>query len=107
MTWDGEELLRERDAETGAWIVVAIHSTRLGPAVGGARMKTYAGPEEAEADARRLSAAMTLKMAAAGMSWGGGKGVLAVPPGLAGAARLGLLRRYGSLVASLGGRYHT
>jgi glutamate dehydrogenase/leucine dehydrogenase len=107
MTWDGEEEVREHDAATGAWVAIAIHSTRLGPAVGGARMKTYPSPEEAEADARRLSAAMTLKMAASGMAWGGGKGVMAVPPGLTAAARLDLLRRYGRLVASLGGRYHT
>jgi valine dehydrogenase (NAD+) len=70
-------------------------------------MKPYPSPAEAEADARRLSAAMTLKMAAAGMDWGGGKGVIAVPAGLTGEARRGLLRRYGGLVASLGGRYHT
>lgn len=62
MSWDGEEVLREPDAETGAWFTIAIHSTRLGPAVGGTRMKPYPSPAEAEADARRLSAAMTLKM---------------------------------------------
>jgi leucine dehydrogenase len=105
MTWDGEEVLREHDAETGASFTIAIHSTRLGPAVGGTRMKPYPSPAEAEADARRLSAAMTLKMAASGMPWGGGKGVIAVPSGLAAEARDGLLRRYGRLVASLGGRY--
>jgi len=105
MTWDGEEVLREHDAETGASFTIAIHSTRLGPAVGGTRMKPYNSPAEAEADAHRLSAAMTLKMAASGMPWGGGKGVIAVPSGLAAEARDGLLRRYGRLVASLGGRY--
>src|SRR5215468_7691267 len=107
MAWDGEEMRRERDEATGAWMVIAIHSTRLGPAVGGARMTTYPSIEAAEADACRLSAAMTVKMAAAGMPWGGGKGVIAIPPGLTGEARLGLLRRYGRLVASLGGRYRT
>jgi len=107
MTWDGEEVVRARDDETGAYIVIAIHSTHLGPAIGGTRMKPYPSPEGAEADARRLSAAMTLKMAASGMAWGGGKAVIAVPPGLAGEARRGLLRRYGRLVASLDGRYHT
>ncbi len=108
MSWDGEEELREHDAETGALIAIAIHSTRLGPAVGGARLKPYASPEDAAADARRLSAAMTLKMAASGMSWGGGKGVIAVPPGgIAGDARRNLLKHYGRLVAALGGRYRT
>jgi leucine dehydrogenase len=107
MTWDGEQIVRERDEETGAWIAIAIHSTRLGPAVGGTRMKPYLSPAEAEADARRLSAAMTLKMAASGMPWGGGKGVVAIPPGLTDEARHGLLRRYGRIVLSLGGRYRT
>jgi leucine dehydrogenase len=107
MAWDGEEELREHDADTGAWIVIAIHSTRLGPAVGGTRMKPYSSPEEAETDARRLSAAMTLKMAASGMPWGGGKAVLAIPAGLTAEARRALLHRYGRIVASLGGRYHT
>src|SRR6185436_2402224 len=98
MSWDGEEELREHDAATGACIAIAVHSTRLGPAVGGARMKPYDSPEDAAADARRLSAAMTLKMAASGMSWGGGKGVIAVPPGgIAGDARRDLLRLYGRL----------
>src|SRR4051812_29089073 len=61
MAWDGEEERLERDEETGAWIAIAIHSTPLGPAVGGTRMKSYASADEAAADARRLSAAMTLK----------------------------------------------
>src|SRR5262245_31919395 len=108
MTWDGEEVVRERDAGTGARIAIAIHSTRLGPAVGGTRMKSYASPEEAETDAHRLSAAMTLKMAAAGMPYGGAKAVIAVPPtGLGGEARRDLLRVYGRLIASLGGRFRT
>ena len=107
MRWDGEEMVREQDPDTGARIAIAIHSSRLGPAVGGTRMKPYASPEEAETDAHRLSAAMTLKMAAAGMPYGGGKAVIAVPSGLAGEARRSLLRRYGRLIASLGGRFRT
>ena len=107
MSWDGEEIVRERDAETGASIAIAIHSTRLGPAVGGTRMKPYPSPDEAAADAHRLSAAMTLKMAAAGMPYGGAKTTIAVPPDLSAEARRGLLRRYGRLVASLGGRFRT
>ena len=107
MSWGGEEVVRERDADTGASITIAIHSTRLGPAVGGTRMKSYASPGEAEADAHRLSAAMTLKMAAAGMPYGGAKTTIAVPAGLTIAARQSLLRRYGRLIASLGGRFRT
>jgi glutamate dehydrogenase/leucine dehydrogenase len=70
-------------------------------------MKPYPSPEDARADARRLAAAMTLKMAVPLMPWGGGKGVIAVPPDLANEARNGLLRRYGARVASLHGRYWT
>src|SRR6266542_458081 len=58
---------------------VCIHSTRRGPAGGATRMKTYAAPADALADAMRLSAAMTLKMAAVELPFGGGKAVLAVP----------------------------
>lgn len=105
--WDGETTLIRRDAPTGAWIVIAIHSTRLGPAVGGTRMRPYADLREAMADAHRLAAGMTLKFAVPGMPYGGGKAVIAAPPGLDPAARAGLLRRYGALVAELGGRYRT
>lgn len=105
--WDGETTLIRRDVATGAWIVIAIHSTRLGPAVGGTRMRPYADLREAMADAHRLAAGMTLKFAVPGMPYGGGKAVIAVPPDLDPAARAGLLRRYGALVAELGGRYRT
>src|SRR4029077_7106075 len=100
---------------------VCIHSTALGAAGGGTRMRVYPTPADGLADAMRLSAAMTRKMAVAGMPRGGGKGGLAVPelpgggargvppvperPG--GAARGRLLLRYGRLAASLGGTYHT
>lgn len=105
--WDGEECLLERDGPTGAWIAIAIHSTRLGPAVGGTRMREYPDARAALADARALAAAMTLKFALPGLPWGGGKGVLAVPPGLAPEARRGLLLRYGERLAALGGRFRT
>lgn len=105
--WDGEESFLERDAPTGAWIAVALHSTKLGPAVGGTRLREYPSPEAALADAHALSEAMTLKFALPGLPWGGGKGVLAVPPGLGADERRGLLRRYGSRLAAFGGRFRT
>lgn len=105
--WDGEESFLERDEPTGAWIALAIHSTRLGPAVGGTRMRAYPDPHAALADARALAAAMTLKFALPGLPWGGGKGVIAVTPGLGAEARRGLLRRYGARLAALGGRFRT
>jgi leucine dehydrogenase len=105
--WDGEHAVVRHDAESGAWIFVCVHSTARGPAGGGTRMRVYPAPAEGLADAMRLSAAMTWKMAAAEMPRGGGKAVLAVPELPAGEPRRRLLRRYGELVASLGGSYRT
>ena len=105
--WDGEAAIIRRDSESGAWIFVCIHSTRLGPAGGGTRMKVYATPAEALEDAMRLSAAMTRKLAIAGLPFGGGKAVLAVPSVPSGEQRRALLLRYADLVASLGGTYRT
>ena len=105
--WDGEHAVVRHDAESGAWMFVCVHSTARGPAGGGTRMRVYPAPADGLADAMRLSAAMTWKMAAAGMPRGGGKAVLAVPELPAGEPRRRLLRRYGELVASLGGSYRT
>ena len=106
-SWDGEHAVVRHDAESGAWMFVCLHSTVRGPAGGGTRMRVYPAPADGLADAMRLSAAMTWKMAAAGMPRGGGKAVLAVPELPAGEPRKRLLRRYGELVASLGGSYRT
>jgi leucine dehydrogenase len=105
--WDGEHAVVRHDAESGAWMFVCVHSTVLGPAGGGTRMRVYPAPADGLADAMRLSGAMTWKMAAAGMPRGGGKAVLAVPELPTGEPRRRLLRRYGELVASLGGSYRT
>ena len=105
--WDGEELVVHFDAPSGAWMFVAVHSTVLGPAAGGTRMKSYASPDRALRDALRLSSAMTSKDAMAGLPLGGGKGVLAVPEIPSGDARRGLLLRYGDLLGSLHGTYRT
>jgi leucine dehydrogenase len=105
--WDGEHAVMRHDAESGAWIFVCLHSTVLGPAAGGTRLRVYPAPADGLADAMRLSDAMTSKMAGAGMPRGGGKAVLAVPELPTGEPRKRLLRRYGELVASLGGSYRT
>ena len=42
--WDGEEVVVRHDRETGTWIFVCVHSTTLGPAMGGTRMKQYGSP---------------------------------------------------------------
>jgi leucine dehydrogenase len=105
--WEGEALLERADPETGSTILIALHSSRLGPASGGTRMKSYPDLDDARRDARRLSEGMTYKWAAAGFPRGGGKAVLAVPAGLAGEIRDGLLRRYGSFIQELAGRFWT
>jgi leucine dehydrogenase len=106
-SWDGEHAVIRHDAESGTWMFVCVHSTVLGPSGGGTRMRVYPAPADGLADAMRLSGAMTRKMAAAGMPRGGGKAVLAVPELPTGEPRRRLLRRYGELVASLGGSYRT
>jgi leucine dehydrogenase len=104
-----EELVVRRGARSGVEMVVAIHSTALGPALGGMRIWHYRSPEDGVRDALRLSRAMTLKAAAAGLDLGGGKAVLCAPapePPV-GEARRRMLLDFGDLVESLGGRYIT
>ena len=62
-------------------MAIAVHSTRLGPALGGARLWHYERDDEGVADALRLAEAMTYKAAAAGLDLGGGKGVICAPVG--------------------------
>ena len=106
-SWDGETAVIHRDRETSSWLFICLHSTRRGPAGGGTRMKVYGAPAEGLQDAMRLSAAMTRKLAVAGLPFGGGKAVIAVPEIPSGEERRALFLRYGDLVASLGGTYRT
>jgi leucine dehydrogenase len=106
-SWDGETAVIHRDRETSSWLFICLHSTRRGPAGGGTRMKVYGAPAEGLQDAMRLSAAMTRKLAIAGLPLGGGKAVIAVPEIPSGEERRALFLRYGDLVASLGGTYRT
>src|ERR1700746_1377117 len=105
--WDGEEAVVRHDAESGAWMFVCVHSTVLGPAGGGTRMKVYPSPADGLADAMRLSTAMTSKFAVVGLPFGGGKAVLAVPALPEGDGRREFLLRYGETVASLRGGFIT
>src|SRR3954453_14811908 len=75
-----EHLHVASDEETGLRLVIAIHSTALGPAAGGLRMWDYEGENEAIVDAMRLARGMTYKYAAAGVDLGGGKAVLIADP---------------------------
>ena len=106
-SWDGQEVVVGFDKPSGTWMFVCIHSTRLGPAGGGTRMKSYAQPSDGLRDAMNLSEGMTLKMAAAGIPFGGAKAVVAVPSLPQGAERRRILLRYADLAASLGETFHT
>jgi leucine dehydrogenase len=105
--WSGETVVIHHDLTTGAWMLIAIHSTRLGPAAGGTRMMEYPELEAALRDALRLAEGMTYKFATPGMPFGGGKAVIALPPGFDPDHRAQLLRRYGKLVSQLGGAFRT
>jgi glutamate dehydrogenase/leucine dehydrogenase len=107
--WDGEDAVVRFDGPTGTWMFVGVHSTVLGPAMGGTRMKAYDAPEDGLRDVLRLSAAMSSKQATAGVPYGGGKAVLAVPevPPPGSSERRELLLRYAALVDSLHGTYVT
>jgi leucine dehydrogenase len=94
---------------SGATIAIAVHSTALGPALGGVRMWHYDSAADGVADALRLARAMTYKAAAAGLDLGGGKGVICTPAPETprGEFRRRMLFDFGDAVESLGGRYVT
>jgi leucine dehydrogenase len=104
-----EEVVVQRGRRSDIYVIVAIHSTVLGPALGGLRMWRYGALGDGIADALRLSEAMTYKAAAAGLDLGGGKAVLCVPPDrqLPSAARRELMLDVGDIVDSVEGRYVT
>jgi len=106
-TWDGESVSIHRDRETGTWMFICVHSTALGSAAGGTRMKHYDRPADALADGMRLSEAMSLKLASVDFPHGGGKAVIALPSTEIpqGDARRRLLHEYGRFINSLGGLY--
>src|SRR5215207_1800442 len=87
--------------------IIAVHSTALGPAVGGTRFWNYASDEEASLDALRLSRGMTYKNALAGLPFGGGKSVIIGDNRVGGEARERLFRAHGRFVESFGGLYIT
>src|SRR5688500_8961071 len=74
-----EELVVRRGHRSGVDCAIAIHSTALGPALGGLRIWHYPDTLDGARDALRLAGAMTLKAAAAGLDLGGGKGVICAP----------------------------
>lgn len=100
-----EEVYRVTDRDSGLEGVIAIHSTKAGPAAGGLRMRVYDGFDAALADVLALSRGMTYKNAAAGLPLGGGKAVILGDPRTDKTdARL---QAMGRAVAELNGRYWT
>ncbi|MCX4661222.1 Leu/Phe/Val dehydrogenase [Streptomyces uncialis] len=100
-----EQVVLCQDRASGLKAVIALHSTALGPALGGTRFYPYANEEAAVADALNLARGMSYKNAMAGLDHGGGKAVIIGDP-----ERIkteALLLAYGRFVASLGGRYVT
>ncbi|MFL6849202.1 MAG: Glu/Leu/Phe/Val dehydrogenase dimerization domain-containing protein, partial [Sphingomicrobium sp.] len=100
-----EEVHFVTDEKCGLKAIIALHSTHLGPAAGGARFWHYANGEQALTDALRLSRGMSYKNAMAGLPLGGGKSVI-----LADEARTrspDLLHAFGRAVDHVGGRYVT
>ncbi|MFE6161105.1 Leu/Phe/Val dehydrogenase [Streptomyces sp. NPDC056486] len=100
-----EQVVLCQDRASGLKAVIAIHSTALGPALGGTRFYPYASEEAAVADALNLARGMSYKNAMAGLDHGGGKAVIIGDPEKIKSDEL--LLAYGRFVASLGGRYVT
>ncbi|WKG06474.1 Glu/Leu/Phe/Val dehydrogenase dimerization domain-containing protein [Mycolicibacterium sp. HK-90] len=100
-----EQVVFCEDEKSGLKAIIAIHSTALGPALGGCRMYPYADEFEALEDVLRLSWGMTYKAAAAGVNLGGGKSVIIGDP--ASDKSEALFAAFARYVNTLGGRYVT
>lgn len=105
-SYDYGEVHFARDAASGLRAIVAIHDTRLGPALGGCRFLPYVREEDALVDALRLARGMTYKAALADLPHGGGKSVL-IRPETAHFDRAALFLAFGRFVDDLGGHYIT
>ena len=99
-----EEVLYHHDAASGLRAIIAVHSTALGPSLGGTRWYPYADAEAALRDALRLSTAMTAKAAVAGLDLGGGKATVIGDPAERTPAQLAA---YARAIERLEGRYIT
>ena len=100
-----EQLVFCNDEETGLKAIIAIHDTTLGPALGGTRMWSYSNEENAIQDVLRLSRGMTYKAAISGLKLGGGKAVIIGDSSTE--KTEALMKKFGSFVNSLGGKYIT
>src|SRR5881394_4629459 len=100
-----EQVVMCSDPSVGYKGILAVHSTKLGPALGGTRFWQYATDEEAITDALRLSRGMTYKNAVAGLHLGGGKSIIIGDNKTK--DREQIFRAHGRFIESLGGRYIT
>jgi len=105
-TYDYGEVHMARDAASGLRAIIAIHDTRLGPALGGCRFLPYAREEDALIDALRLARGMTYKAALADLPHGGGKSVL-IRPVNPHFDRAELFLAFGRFIDNLRGHYIT
>lgn len=99
-----EKVLRVEDRAADLTGFIALHSTKLGPAAGGLRMRPYATEDDALDDVLRLSRGMTFKNAAADLPLGGGKAVIIGDPRKKTEAQL---EAFGRAIDGLAGRYWT
>lgn len=100
-----ESLHIAQDEKTGLRGIIAIHSTRRGPALGGCRFLSYPNEQAALQDAIRLAQGMSYKAALAGLELGGGKSVILRPAHVD--DRAALFEAFGRFIDSLDGRYIT
>ena len=100
-----EQIVFARDPSAGMNAIIAVHSTALGPAIGGCRIQPYESEAAALRDVFRLSLGMTLKAAVAGVPFGGAKMVVIADPRRD--KTEALLSAIGTAIERLGGRYIT
>jgi leucine dehydrogenase len=102
---DHEQVIFCNDKDTGLKAIIGIHSTILGPALGGTRMWNYSNEWDALNDVLRLSRGMTFKAAITGLNLGGGKAVIIGNSKTDKSPEL--IKKFGEFVGSLSGRYIT
>ncbi len=106
-SWDGEFVVTRYDQSTDTWMFISVHSTAMGVATGGTRVKSYPNPRDALLDGMRLAEGMTYKWAGVDFPRGGGKAVLDIPENFDPGEREGLITRYGQWLSDLNGVFET
>lgn len=102
---DGYEKIVEAELIPGVTSIIAVHNTKLGPALGGCRFYPYASKQDGMNDVLRLSEGMSYKSAMANLPLGGGKSIIIGDP--AKVKSKALLEAFGDFVESLNGKYVT